>query len=187
MIVINLFAGPGCGKSTVAAETFSYLKRNNIKVELVTEYAKDLVYEKRFNVLQDQLYIFAKQNRRLLRLLNEDVDVAITDSPLLLSAIYYKINNGKSKHFTELVKEVFSSYNNINFFLNRNVNYNYQQYGRLQDYAEALELDNKIKKLLLSYEKQTIEANEHICIENDDNTTKVILKEYIKVQQSYNQ
>jgi hypothetical protein len=36
MKVINLFAGPGCGKSTLAAGIFSLLKFHGVLVELVT-------------------------------------------------------------------------------------------------------------------------------------------------------
>lgn len=45
--IINLWAGPGSGKSTIAAYVFSKLKMKNINCELVTEYAKQLVYSGR--------------------------------------------------------------------------------------------------------------------------------------------
>jgi adenylate kinase family enzyme len=38
--VINLFGGPGCGKSTLAARIFSILKLKDISCELINEYAK---------------------------------------------------------------------------------------------------------------------------------------------------
>jgi adenylylsulfate kinase-like enzyme len=41
--VINLFGGPGTGKSTLAAALFTDLKMKGINAELVTEFAKDLV------------------------------------------------------------------------------------------------------------------------------------------------
>ena len=44
--VINLFGGPGAGKSTTAAGLFYEMKVRDIKCELVTEYAKDMTYEK---------------------------------------------------------------------------------------------------------------------------------------------
>lgn len=44
-IVINLFGAPGAGKSTLAADIFSKLKRRQVKCELITEFAKDCVYE----------------------------------------------------------------------------------------------------------------------------------------------
>ena len=43
MIVVNLFAGPGSGKSTTCAGLFSKLKLAGIYCEMVLEYAKELV------------------------------------------------------------------------------------------------------------------------------------------------
>ena len=45
MILVNLFGAPGAGKSTGAAYIFSQLKMNGINAELVTEFAKDKVWE----------------------------------------------------------------------------------------------------------------------------------------------
>ena len=81
--VINLYGGPGVGKSTVAAELFSLMKKENYNVEFVTEHAKELTYEGRYNVLdQDQLYVFAKQHRKILRLKNK-VDFINSLKPIL--------------------------------------------------------------------------------------------------------
>ena len=45
MLVVNLFGTPGAGKSTGAAYIFSNLKMRGINAELVTEFAKDMVWE----------------------------------------------------------------------------------------------------------------------------------------------
>ena len=45
MLVVNLFGAPGAGKSTGAAYIFSQLKMAGINAELVTEFAKDKVWE----------------------------------------------------------------------------------------------------------------------------------------------
>lgn len=42
-IIVNLFAGPGAGKSTGAAYIFSKLKLAGIDCEYVSEFAKDKV------------------------------------------------------------------------------------------------------------------------------------------------
>lgn len=56
--------------------------------ELVPEYAKEHEWEGRTGkIRQAQDYIFAKQHFRLSRLIGE-VDVIITDAPLMLSQIY---------------------------------------------------------------------------------------------------
>lgn len=53
MIVVNLFGAPGAGKSTGAARIFSNLKMAGINAELVTEFAKDKVWEENKAVFND--------------------------------------------------------------------------------------------------------------------------------------
>lgn len=86
-LVVNLIAAPSSGKSTLMADIFAKLKWMNIDCELVTEFAKDLVWEERTETFKDELYIFAKQNHRLFRV-NGKVDVIITDRPLILTILY---------------------------------------------------------------------------------------------------
>jgi ATP:corrinoid adenosyltransferase len=64
MKVINIFAGPGAGKSTTAAGLFYHMKKLNMSVELVTEYAKSRVWEQHSSVMRDQVYLTAKQKTR---------------------------------------------------------------------------------------------------------------------------
>ena len=85
--VINLIGSPGSGKSTLAALLFGEMKKLGYSVDLVTEYAKELVWEERNATFDDELYIFAKQNHRIFRL-NEKVDFIVTDAPLL-QKLYY--------------------------------------------------------------------------------------------------
>jgi len=140
--IINLYAGPGAGKSTTAAGLFHEMKIRDYKVELVTEYAKDKVYEGHLGCLEDQLYIFAKQQRRLNRLIGS-VTWAITDSPLLLSILY---NKDLSQSFNNVVIEQYNRYNNYDFYIERVKTY--QQFGRTQTFEEAVVLDNKMKAIL---------------------------------------
>lgn len=61
--VVNLFAEPGTGKSTAAAQIFSELKWQGFSCELVTEFAKEKVWEESYKVLDDQIYIFGTYNQ----------------------------------------------------------------------------------------------------------------------------
>ena len=49
--IVNLFGGPGTGKSICAAQIFVDLKFKNKNVELITEYTKDATWEKRSHEL----------------------------------------------------------------------------------------------------------------------------------------
>lgn len=149
MLVVNIFGGPCCGKSTTSAGVFSQLKKRNYNVELVTEYAKDMVWEKRQAVFDNQIYIFGKQHHRLWRL-KDQVEVAITDSPLLLSLIYNIDKSEIGKSLNDLVLNTYKSFNNLNFFLNRIGEYN--TIGRNQTENEAKEIDNEIKRVLDTHE-----------------------------------
>ena len=168
MIVVNLFGAPGAGKSTGAARIFSNLKMAGINAELVTEFAKDKVWEENKAVFNDQLYIFGKQNFKLTRI-KDKVDVAITDSPILLSMFY---NKDYGDNFNKLVKEVFNSYNNINFFINRVKKYN--PVGRFQDEHESNKLANELKIMLLSNSIPFVEANGDFTDYDNKITSQVI-------------
>lgn len=56
-IVINLMGAPGTGKSTIASELFSKMKWLGYDVELVSEYAKELVWEERSETFKNELYL----------------------------------------------------------------------------------------------------------------------------------
>jgi tRNA uridine 5-carbamoylmethylation protein Kti12 len=148
MKVINIFSGPCTGKSTTAAGLFYEMKKLHLQVELVTEVAKDMVWEKRYNILEDQIYVFAKQQRRIARLLDHDIEWVITDSPIPLGLCYVK-EGTLSESFYNLVMEVFNNYTNYNFLLHRNVPYT--PIGRNQTEEEAKIFDTKAKNLLHSY------------------------------------
>lgn len=134
--VVNFYGGPGSGKSTTAAGLFYKLKLAGLRVELVQEYAKDLTWERRYGALENQAYVFAKQLQRLHRIEGQ-VDIAVTDSPLLLSLMYTPA--GYPSTFRPFVLDMISRYENVNYFLSRTKPY--QQYGRVQTEDEAKEID----------------------------------------------
>lgn len=147
MKVINLFAGPNAGKSTMAFGLAFFMKTKDINTELVTEYAKELVYDNNRIQHMDQLYILAKQNRRLLKL-NNQVEWVVTDSPLLLSEIYKPVNY-LGDAFSQVVLNLWNTYENYNFLIKRNTGYKFSTIGRLQSSInEAIAIDNKIIELL---------------------------------------
>lgn len=148
MKVINMYGGPGSGKSTTAAGLFYHMKLLHMNVELVTEYAKDLVYSNTLSILtkSHQEVIFAEQFRRQ-RILEDKVDWAITDSPLLFSLVY-GTGSGRFNEsaFTSYVVDTFDCFKNINYFLRRpNV---FTEVGRDHNLQQSQEIDGKIKSVL---------------------------------------
>lgn len=144
MLVVNLFGVPGAGKSTGAAYVFAQLKMKGINVELVTEFAKDKVWEDNTEVFKNQAYLFGKQSYRLSRC-KDKVDVIVTDSPLPLS-IFYNNDLNLTENFNKSVMDVFNSYNNINFLLLRTKPYN--PIGRHQSEEESDALKQPMIDLL---------------------------------------
>ena len=154
-IVVNLTGAPGVGKSTGAATIFAELKKLGINAELVTEFAKDKTWEHNMTALNCQEYVFGKQSYRLNRC-RDDVDVIVTDSPLPLGLIYNN-NPALDHHFTEVVLNVFNTYDNINFFINRVKPYNPK--GRNQTAEESDQLSIAIKELYNKHNIDFIEIN----------------------------
>lgn len=143
--VINLVGGPGAGKSTTASALFALMKRDGYRVELVTEYAKAVTYEKRFNLFSQQDYIFAKQYRQLARL-REEADWAITDSPLILTAHYTAPDAVGREHLINYMKAINDTFSNYYFLLDRVKPY--MALGRTQTEEEARAIDPKLENIL---------------------------------------
>lgn len=142
--IINLFGGPGCHKSTTAYGLAYFFKLSGMNAELVTEVAKDMTWAKRVECLKSQPLIFGKQLNRIERLIGK-VDYIITDSPVLLSAVYA----GKKypSAFIEGIVETFKTFDNINYLINRLGPY--RKEGRGGNERTAIAIDKKVKNFLL--------------------------------------
>lgn len=142
-LVVNLFGGPGVGKSAIAFGLCSELKFRGYDIELAAEYAKDLTWEERYQTLRLQPYVFGKQYHRISRLLTK-VEAVITDSPILLSCLYASERFPEAFHGA--VYAMFCQMDNLNFCLDRVVPYNPN--GRNETEEEAREKDREIREFL---------------------------------------
>lgn len=148
-LYVNLLAAPGASKSTTAAGVFFYLKINRYNAELITEYAKDKVWGKDYKSLQCQPYILGKQLYRQYRLLGE-VDIAVTDSPILLGLLYKGF--GSVEGWDEVLVKQFNLFNNLNIYLERNPEVHpYNPLGRSQTEEQAVVLQSELQSLLHKY------------------------------------
>lgn len=145
-LVVNLLAGPGSGKSTTAAGIFYHLKQNDVNAELVTEYAKDIVWQGSTNLLGNQVHILGEQYLRMWRLKGQ-VDVIVTDCPLFL-CMYY--GSKQSDNFKNLAWELFNEFDNFNYFVQRVKTFNPK--GRVQTEEKAKRIDFELESLLLDNE-----------------------------------
>lgn len=145
-VYINLFGGPGVGKSTRAAELFAEMKKEGESVELVTEVAKDFIWEERSSTMKIQPYVTIKQYRNLERLKGK-VDYVITDAPILLGCVYAEIfaqdlPSSYKDFIVDLHREVLSP--SINIILKRE--FDYDTTGRYQNEDEARDIDERIER-----------------------------------------
>jgi hypothetical protein len=141
-LILNLFAGPGAGKSTACAGIFHELKILGVNCEMALEYAKDRVWDDSAHLLQNQIQLFGEQYHRIWRLLGK-VDIVITDAPLLHSILYYE---GGNEHFPRMVLEEHQRLNNFNVFLERVKPF--IQSGRVHTEEQSRELDLKATRVL---------------------------------------
>lgn len=175
-LVVCLFAGPGAGKSTIAASVFAELKWKGIRTELVTEFAKDLVWEDSLTVLKDQTYVYAHQWHRLWRLFDpkHKIQVIVTDSPPVMGIVY---TPKKKDPLIHLMASDHWKMNTLNVFIERKKKYVKQ--GRLQTYADALEKDKEILDMLKFY------GYNYFIIEGNKNGVKRIVKNILIKLQKY--
>lgn len=144
-IIVNLYGGPGTGKSTGAAYVFAQLKMKGIDAEYVTEFAKDKVWEESKAAFKCQFYISGKQSFRISRCYGK-VDVIVTDSPIRLGTIYAELA-GRPQLALACIEEA-DQYrgSSIDILLTRVKPYNPN--GRNQTEDESKAIDGKIKFML---------------------------------------
>ena len=127
--------------------TAAKCKFMGMNIEISPEYAKEGEWEGRTGkIRQDQLYIAAKQNFKQHVLRNE-VQVIITDGPILLGHVYAKNVTNPLPSLPGLLDDLHNQYDNLNLFVRRSKMY--MQKGRSQSEAEAREKDDEVHKMLL--------------------------------------
>jgi hypothetical protein len=142
-LIVNFYGGPGAGKSKMAFRLTSDLKDRGYGVELAAEYAKDLTWQQSHHVLTNQIYVFGKQQHRIWRL-DGKVQIIVTDSSILNSVIYCKEDT--TPLFKDMVMEEYRKRHNLSINLLRGKHYD--QNGRNQDLAGAIQLDNEITEMV---------------------------------------
>jgi len=138
MMLVNFTGQPGAGKSTMAAAVFAKLKTRHWNVEMCTEFTKELVLTGDAWSLEDELLVFAEKYRRIKKL--EKVDIVITDSPLINSAIYGGGQFGA--HDAAFYESVARKYDSLYFVIERV--HDYIAVGRMPNEAAAAEAGSAI-------------------------------------------
>lgn len=141
MIVINLYGAPSSGKSTVRADLFSRLKRLGINCEEVSEAAKRFTWAKRHMSLNCQPYLFGKQLHETV-VLDGQVDVVITDSPLILCCHYgRKSSVNYPESFYQSIIDISNQMDTMDYFLRRVHPYNPSGRNQTEAQSDAVAID----------------------------------------------
>ena len=152
--IVNIFGGPGIGKSSIASGITYKLKKSHISCDNPYEFPKLLAWDDNHSAIQDQLYVLANQHRGIVKSYGK-VDYIVLDSPILLSLTYrsyYKNNDYPAslygESFDKMLLDVFNKYDNINIVLKRTdgVHNNDERYQNLE---ESIDLDKSIENSLI--------------------------------------
>lgn len=153
-VVINLYGGPGAGKTTLALKLTAHLKEEyKGRVEYVPEYARELIFQTKE---QDELERKLSNQRRITReqadrlynaITYNKADIIVTDSPLDLGKIYMK-NLADKEAVEHIISTSKEAYKEINFFINRSESKEFDELGRVHTLEESKKLDERILKEL---------------------------------------
>jgi len=173
--IINLFGGPGIGKSSIAAGLTYKLKKQHITCDNPYEFPKLLAWDENHSAIRDQLFVLANQHRGIVKSYGK-VDYIILDSPILLSLVYknvYKSNQYPATlygdSFDKMVLDIYNQYENINILLDRG-NGNHNESERYQNLEESRILNESIENVLIQNNIQ------YYRIKVNSNTVKNIVK-----------
>jgi deoxyadenosine/deoxycytidine kinase len=152
--LINLFGGPGIGKSSIASGLTYELKKKHITCDNPYEFPKLLAWDENHSAIKDQLYVLANQHRGIVKSFGK-VDYIILDSPILLSLVYRSLYKGTEypatlygESFDRMVLDVHNQYNSLNIVLKRTEG-GYNEKERYQSLDESKKLDEEIENTLI--------------------------------------
>tara|TARA_B110000444_G_C18833619_1_gene594652 strand:+ start:2056 stop:2592 length:537 start_codon:yes stop_codon:yes gene_type:complete len=172
--IINLFGGPGIGKSSISAGLTYTLKKKHISCDNPYEFPKLLAWDENHSAIRDQLFVLANQHRGIVKSYGK-VDYIILDSPIILSLTYknyYKSvlypSTLYGDTFDKMLLEIHNQYNNINIVLVRGDGI-HNDNERYQDLTQSVELDKVIEDSLKRHNLP------YYKIKVDDNTLTNIL------------
>jgi len=146
---INLWGGPGCGKSTIAAWLFSELNTQGYSVAQVPEYIKTRAYLKQPVEGMDQAIIFANQITLEDAPLPGGIQTIITDSPLGMQCYYARRHKFLCwQEILAMTKKFDELYEPVHIVLSRR-GIGYQEEGRYETSEEADVVDREMELFMI--------------------------------------
>lgn len=147
-LVVNFVGAPSSGKTTLAALVYGLLKLKGLAVEYVPEYAKHLVWTNQLDLLNNQHYV-SKTQYDFMKAVNGQVQVIVTDGPLLAGMFYNEYNKENLSNVEKtgkLIQSWISDFHNRYFLVKRK--HPYEVKGRVHTEEESEEIHKGIISLL---------------------------------------
>lgn len=152
--LINIYGGPGTGKTTVAAVLFARMKQKGMFVDMCMEYAKELVYTGKLRGTNEYA-IWDEQRRRHNVMLHGGVDFVITDAPLMQKVVYSQLFSGATdRELGDMVLEA----ENTELRYTRSLDIMLPEppkeidlKGRVHGYFDSLRIHNHTRQLLQNH------------------------------------
>ncbi len=148
--VINLIGAPSTGKSTLMAELFFLMKKQNLNCEMVQEWVKNLIWQDKTSILCNQHYIITEQYKSI-KCLQDKIDYIILDTSLV-NYIYYNNTDVKNVCNREKTEEyalkLLDEFDNIFIFVERNEKHKFESEGRIHNYNQSIIIEEEMKQLV---------------------------------------
>lgn len=123
---LNIWGGPGTGKSIVAAQLFTTLKLQGVSCDMAREFAKELTWAKVIHQYE-QIEISTEQYRRQ-RTLQDTVAVVVTDAAIPQGTLYAP--ESYREHLLQSLIQLTSGWRSLNILLHPAEGAAYEQVGR---------------------------------------------------------
>lgn len=125
---INIWGGPGTGKSIVTAQLYAELKLSGISCEMAREYAKELTWAGQIDQYS-QLAISAEQHRRQ-EALQGRADIVVTDAPVPQGSLFAPLSYRKA--LLDSLVVLTQNWDSLNILIHPNKDVPYEQAGRAE-------------------------------------------------------
>lgn len=138
---VNFYGGPGSGKSTAALCAASWLKKMGCRGELAREFVKHWTYYERLPSKWDQVHIFGQQIQEESLLLENGIDVAVCECPLLLNCWYAQRLPEVAEHLVAIAQDFEKQFPAIHVLVTRgssDLGYKYDPVGRFKEHSEDM-------------------------------------------------
>ena len=146
---VNIFGGPGSGKSITAINIRVELGFKDYNIELVEEVVKDWTYISRIPEGCDDFYLTASQIQKEDIRLRAGVGVIVSDSPIFIQYFFSRYHNVSLQEPIRLASLEFEKlYPSLNIFLDRENKF-YDEVGRYEKLKEAKRIDILLKATLV--------------------------------------